>query len=57
VALPLAADWRWFVGRDDSPWYPSMKLFRQTQGGDWPAVFGRIEQQLVRRIDGRDKSS
>ncbi|NJM28085.1 MAG: glycosyltransferase family 9 protein [Pseudanabaena sp. RU_4_16] len=35
VMLPFAADWRWMLGREDSPWYPTMRLFRQRQNGDW----------------------
>lgn len=42
VAFPFAADWRWMLDREDSPWYPTMRLFRQTRAGDWPGVFGRI---------------
>ena len=38
VALSIAPDWRWMLDRDDSPWYPSMKLFRQSQRGDWSDV-------------------
>jgi Flp pilus assembly protein TadD len=46
VALPLASDWRWLVQREDSPWYPTMRLFRQTQYGDWDSVFTRIAAEL-----------
>jgi Flp pilus assembly protein TadD len=42
VALPFVADWRWLLDRDDSPWYPSMRLFRQPRPGDWTAVFDDI---------------
>ena len=42
VALPFSPDWRWLRGRDDSPWYPTMRLFRQTAFGQWPDVFERI---------------
>ncbi|MDP9174918.1 MAG: tetratricopeptide repeat protein [Planctomycetota bacterium] len=35
VLLPFAPDWRWMLDRDDSPWYPTMRLFRQRQRGDW----------------------
>jgi Tfp pilus assembly protein PilF len=48
VALPLAADWRWLSGRDDSPWYPSLRLFRQRQWGDWQGVFERMAGALER---------
>ena len=46
VALPLVADWRYLTGRDDSPWYPTLRLFRQTKRGDWPNVFRRIAEEL-----------
>ncbi len=46
VALPLEADWRWLSGRDDSPWYPTMRLFRQRLRGDWDEVFARIAAAL-----------
>jgi hypothetical protein len=42
VALPFSADWRWLLGREDSPWYPSMRLFRQAERGNWTDVFARI---------------
>ena len=39
VALPAVPDWRWLLERKDSPWYPSMRLFRQTRQGSWQDVF------------------
>ena len=42
VALQFSPDWRWLRGRDDSPWYPTMRLFRQSRFGDWPPVFERM---------------
>jgi tetratricopeptide (TPR) repeat protein len=42
LMLPAINDWRWLVGRDDSPWYPSAKLFRQTAQGDWTGVIDRV---------------
>jgi hypothetical protein len=43
-------DWRWFLARDDSPWYPGMRLFRQERDGDWEGVFqamrARLEEML-----------
>ena len=42
VALRRVADWRWLSDRDDSPWYPSMRLFRQSRDGEWGEVFSRI---------------
>jgi tetratricopeptide (TPR) repeat protein len=42
VALRKIPDWRWLLGRDDCPWYPSARLFRQTNDGDWQDVFRRI---------------
>jgi hypothetical protein len=48
VALAFAADWRWLLDRDDSPWYPTMRLFRQKQPGDWDGVFQRMAQELAK---------
>jgi Flp pilus assembly protein TadD len=46
VALPFVPDWRWLLDRDDSPWYPTMRLFRQTSPGDWQGTFARIAQEV-----------
>jgi tetratricopeptide (TPR) repeat protein len=46
VLLPYAADWRWQLEREDSPWYPSMRLFRQRRHGDWDDVLRRIGHAL-----------
>jgi hypothetical protein len=47
LMLPYAADWRWLLKREDSPWYPSMRLFRQDRPGNWPGVVARVMQQLA----------
>jgi len=46
VPLPTQHDWRWIVGRDDSPWYPTMRLFRQSVAGEWGDVFQRMALAL-----------
>jgi Flp pilus assembly protein TadD len=46
VMLQVTPDWRWLLDREDSPWYPTMRLFRQRQPGDWGDVFARIADQL-----------
>ncbi|MFZ5906290.1 MAG: tetratricopeptide repeat protein [Nitrospirota bacterium] len=46
VLLPFVADWRWMLGRDDSPWYPTMKLFRQPSRGDWDTVITAVTEKL-----------
>jgi hypothetical protein len=46
LMLPYAADWRWFLNRDDSPWYPTMRLFRQPGFGDWQSVGRHITAEL-----------
>jgi len=48
VLLPFIADWRWMRDRDDSPWYPSMKLYRQSVAGDWNEVLARVASDLRR---------
>jgi tetratricopeptide (TPR) repeat protein len=47
LMLPFAADWRWLKGRDDSPWYPTMRLFRQPVPGDWPSVLRSVHGALT----------
>lgn len=46
ILLSDVPNWRWFRDRDDSPWYPSARLFRQQRHGDWDAVFGRVAAAL-----------
>ena len=46
VALTMAPDWRWLLNREDSPWYPTMRLFRQRRFGDWDDVFERMAGEL-----------
>src|SRR5204863_2090203 len=50
VLLPHNPDWRWLLDRDDSPWYPSVRLFRQSRPGDWEGVFGRLAAALRERL-------
>jgi tetratricopeptide (TPR) repeat protein len=49
VALKHVPDWRWLLERDDSPWYPIMRLFRQKGVGDWESVFREMEDALAAR--------
>jgi FKBP-type peptidyl-prolyl cis-trans isomerase 2 len=44
--LPFVPDWRWLIDREDSPWYPTMRLFRQPSPGDWQSVMDRVAQAL-----------
>ena len=46
VMLQHAADWRWMIARDDSPWYPSLRLFRQPHPGDWESVVTAVMEAL-----------
>jgi hypothetical protein len=46
ILLPHAPDWRWLLGRDHSPWYPSVRLFRQSQAGDWNGVARQVAEAL-----------
>lgn len=43
LLLPFAPDWRWLLDRSDSPWYPTMQIFRQKKAGDWSEVVGRVQ--------------
>lgn len=46
--LPFALDWRWMLERDDSPWYPTMRLFRQPRPGDWDSVIARVQIEVTK---------
>ena len=52
MALNFCSDWRWLEEREDSPWYPTMRVFRQTRFGDWQGVFERIAAELTAVIGG-----
>lgn len=53
VALSFLVDWRWLHRRDDTPWYPTMRLFRQAELGVWEPVFERLAAELARLVVGR----
>lgn len=50
LALNYSCDWRWLRERSDSPWYPTIRLFRQQRPGDWPAVFCQIAEDLEKLV-------
>lgn len=50
VLLPFAPDWRWLRERTDSPWYPSMRLFKQRKIGDWREVMLRVREALMEKV-------
>ena len=47
ILLPYTPDYRWLLGRDDSPWYPTVRLFRQTATRDYAEVLDRVRAELV----------
>jgi hypothetical protein len=51
VLLPTCADWRWLANRTDSPWYPSMRLFRQRELGEWNTVVEEVREALLQWCD------
>ncbi len=50
ILIPKAADWRWMLDREDSPWYPTVRLFRQQKPGDWDAPLDRLRSALTREL-------
>ncbi len=57
LLLPYAPDWRWMLDRDDTPWYPTMRLFRQPKPGDWDSVFataGKVLDEQLQNNQGQD---
>jgi ADP-heptose:LPS heptosyltransferase len=46
VMLPFSPDWRWLLDRHDSPWYPTLRLYRQPRPTDWSSVIARVAADL-----------
>jgi hypothetical protein len=53
VPLAFVPAWRWLLDREDSPWYPTMRLFRQTTPGDWATVVRALADALAKMADDR----
>lgn len=53
--LPYAADWRWLKNRSDTPWYSTMRLFRQTKRGDWDPVIEEVKRELENLVGARKR--
>ena len=49
--IHFAPDWRWLLNRDDSPWYPEMRLFRQTKLNDWTDLFKQVKEALLQKVN------
>ena len=56
IILPHAADWRWMIDRNDSPWYPTAKLYRQKKQDDWTNVIYEIRSTLSRRFSSSTRT-
>ncbi len=52
VLLPWVTDWRWMLNREDNPWYPTMRLFRQKRGDDWTGVVAHMARELAKVAQG-----
>jgi hypothetical protein len=50
ILIPKAADWRWMLEREDSPWYPTARLFRQAKPGEWDPVLSRLTEALAAEL-------
>ena len=55
--LPFAPEWRWQLNQADSPWYPGMRLFRQTQLNDWEGVFKQVKKALFYKLNTEGQKS
>jgi hypothetical protein len=53
-ALPARCDWRWLLAREDSPWYATLRLFRQSRLDDWPEAFSRVAVALTWEVAARE---
>jgi Tfp pilus assembly protein PilF len=56
VLLPFAPDWRWLLRGQTSPWYPTMRLFRQTRAGDWDGAIAEVTMALSEKAKGRNRA-
>jgi ADP-heptose:LPS heptosyltransferase len=50
LLIPNSPDWRWLLSRNDSPWYPTMRIFRQPEPGDWQSVVVALEVALKEKL-------
>lgn len=57
IAISKISDWRWLLARDDSPWYPTAKLFRQKSLGDWTEVIERMATELSNRVSAKEHAA
>lgn len=57
VMLPIDPDWRWLLDRDDSPWYPTMRLFRQSSPGAWGDVIERLKESLAEAVSTKGRKA
>jgi len=57
IMLPFAPDWRWLLDRDDSPWYPTARLYRQRAPGDWDGVIARVAADLAALVCERTQAA
>jgi predicted esterase len=57
LALSAAPEWRWMRHRSDSPWYPTMRLFRQQTLGSWSSVFEEMKAELAKLVLQRGQAS
>ena len=57
ILLPYTPDWRWQLGRADSPWYPTARLFRQTSRGDWASAMAQVREALAELLASGQSSS
>jgi tetratricopeptide (TPR) repeat protein len=55
ILLPFVPDWRWLLDREDSPWYPTARLFRQTERDDWSGVVARVAAEMGRLAKEGDR--
>jgi tetratricopeptide (TPR) repeat protein len=53
VALKYVPDWRWMLGREDSPWYPSLTLYRQPKHGEWVPIFDQIKMDITNLLSNK----